>query len=145
GGTRGPGAPPARDGLPLRDARPGGVPLRQPERARQPGEQAAVPPGPCDRRVTPPFGSPTAMTPIPAPQALDRYFLEARRKLPDLAAILDRIGRGRDAAALDKDARLERIRRALEVLHDREGGRAERIQQIFSLDYDAGWERPQPR
>jgi hypothetical protein len=85
------------------------------------------------------------MTPIPAPQALDSYFLEARSKLLDLAAILDRIGRGRDGAALDKDPRLERIRRALEVLHDREGGRAERIQQIFSLDYDPAWERPQPR
>jgi hypothetical protein len=31
------------------------------------------------------------------------------------------------------------------VLHDRSGGRAERIQQIFSLDYDPAWERPQPR
>ena len=34
------------------------------------------------------------MTPLPATQALDRYFLEARSKLLDLAAILDRIGRG---------------------------------------------------
>jgi len=25
------------------------------------------------------------------------------------------------------------------------GGRAERIQKIFSLDYDAEWERPKPR
>jgi hypothetical protein len=85
------------------------------------------------------------MTPLPATQALDSYFLEARCRLLDLAAILDRIGRGRDAASLDADPRLERIRRALEVLHDRSGGRAERIQQIFSLDYEAGWERPQPR
>ena len=85
------------------------------------------------------------MTPLPAPQALDSYFLEARCKLLDVAAILDRIGRGRDSASLDADPRLERIRRALEVLHDRSGGRAERIQQIFSLDYEPGWERPQPR
>ena len=25
------------------------------------------------------------------------------------------------------------------------GGRAERIQQIFSLEYDAEWEKPKPR
>jgi hypothetical protein len=84
------------------------------------------------------------MTPLPAAKALDSYFLEARSKLLDLAAILDRIGRGRDAAGVGEDPRLERIRSALEVLHDRSGGRAERIQQIFSLDYDAAWKRPQP-
>ena len=85
------------------------------------------------------------MTPLPSTKALDNYFLEARSKLLDLAAILDRIGRGRDAGTTDKDPRLEKIRQALEVLHDRSGGRAERIQQIFSLDYDPAWERPQPR
>jgi hypothetical protein len=84
------------------------------------------------------------MNPLPAATALDAYFLEARSKLLDLAAILDRIGRGRDSAAVEEDARLEKIRRALEVLHDRSGGRAERVQQIFSLDYDPDWERPQP-
>jgi hypothetical protein len=85
------------------------------------------------------------MTPLPAAKALDAYFLEARSKILDLAAILDRIGRGRDAAGAGADPRLEKIRRALEVLHDPSGGRAERIQQIFSLDYDPSWERPQPR
>ena len=82
------------------------------------------------------------MTPLPAVQALDRYFLEARSKLLDLAAILDRIDRGQDAASMADDPRLDKIRQALEVLHDRSGGRAERIQQIFSLDYDPAWERP---
>jgi hypothetical protein len=85
------------------------------------------------------------MTPIPATQALDAYFLEARSKILDLAGILDRIGRGRDAASMSSDPRLDRIRRALEVLVDPSGGRAERIQQIFSLDYDSTWERPKPR
>jgi hypothetical protein len=85
------------------------------------------------------------MTPLPAAKALDSYFLEARSKLLDLAAILDRIGRGRDAAGLEADPRLERIRQALEVLHDQSGGRAERVQRIFSLDYDPAWEKPQPR
>jgi hypothetical protein len=86
-----------------------------------------------------------ALAPLPAARALDSFFLEARSKLLDLAAILDRIGRGADAGGVEPDARLARIRQALEVLHDQSGGRAERIQQIFSLDYDATWERPQPR
>ena len=85
------------------------------------------------------------MTPIAAPQALDAYFLEARSKILDLAAILDRIGRGRDAASVSAEPRLERIRRAVEVLLDPSGGRAERIQQIFSREYDPNWERPKPR
>jgi hypothetical protein len=85
------------------------------------------------------------MNPLPAPKALDAYFLEARSKLLDLAAILDRIGRGSGAAGVGEDPRLQKIRQALEVLHDVSGGRAERIQQIFSLDYDPGWKPPQPR
>jgi hypothetical protein len=31
------------------------------------------------------------------------------------------------------------------VLVDEGGGRAERVQKVFSLDYDPAWERPQPR
>ena len=85
------------------------------------------------------------MNPLPASKALDAYFLEARSKLLDLAAILDRIGRGSGAAGTSEDPRLQKIRQALEVLHDQSGGRAERIQQIFSLDYDPDWKLPQPR
>lgn len=82
------------------------------------------------------------MTPLTAPKALDAYFLEARCRILDLAAMLDRIGRGKDAATVGGDPRLARIREALEILHDESGGRAERIQQIFSLDYDPKWQRP---
>ena len=85
------------------------------------------------------------MTPLSAAKALDTYFLEARCKILEVAAILDRIGRGRDASATDNDPRVARIRESLEVLADHSGGRAERIQKIFSLDYDANWERPKPR
>ena len=49
------------------------------------------------------------MRPVSAVESLDRFFLEARSKLLDLAGILDRIGRGRDAASLAADPRLERI------------------------------------
>lgn len=85
------------------------------------------------------------MTPLPAAKALESFFLEARCKILDLAAILDRIQRGQDAAGLAADPRLEKIAQALEVLQDQSGARAERIQQIFSLDYDPQWKKPAPR
>ena len=77
--------------------------------------------------------------------ALDAYFHEARAKLLDVAAILDRITRGPNAAAVANDPRLAKILQALEVLHDESEDRAETIQQIFSLEYDPTWERPKPR
>jgi hypothetical protein len=85
------------------------------------------------------------MMPLPASKALDAYFLDARARLLDLAAILDRIGRGAGGAGQSADPRLANIRKALEVLADESGGRAERVQKVFSLDYDPTWERPQPR
>jgi len=85
------------------------------------------------------------MMPLSATKALDNYFFEARCKLLDVAAILDRVARGAGASGVESDPRLDRIRQALEVLHDQSGERAERIQQIFSLDYDPKWERPLPR
>jgi len=85
------------------------------------------------------------MQPLPAPAALNAYFLEARSKLLDVAAILDRIQRGPDADTVLADPRLARIREALESLLDGDGGRAERIQQIFSLDYDPAWAVPDPK
>ena len=85
------------------------------------------------------------MNALTSEQALNQFFLEARAKLLDLAAILDRIGRGEGRAAAEEDPRVARIRQALEALRDASGGRAERVQQIFSLAYDPNWERPQPR
>jgi hypothetical protein len=84
-------------------------------------------------------------SPLPAPRALDQFFLEARCKLLDLAAIFDRIGRGAGARKAGADLRWLKIQEALEVLRDESGGRAERIQKVFSLDYDPDWKRPQPR
>jgi hypothetical protein len=83
------------------------------------------------------------MNTLTAEQALDQYFLEARAKLLDLAAILDRIDRG--PGDTSGDPRLKNVARALEVLGDGSPARAERVQQIFSLDYDPAWKRPEPR
>jgi hypothetical protein len=85
------------------------------------------------------------MTPLPAARALDQYFLDARSRLLDLAATLDRIGRGADAAAVAADPRMARIRQALEVLLGGDGNRAEQVQRVFSLEYDPDWVRPQAR
>jgi hypothetical protein len=85
------------------------------------------------------------MTPLPAARALDQFFLDARSRVLDLAATLDRIGRGADPAAAAADPRAKLLRQALEVLLSDASNRAEQVQQVFSLAYDAGWERPQPR
>lgn len=86
------------------------------------------------------------MTPLPAPQALDAFYLDARSRLLDLAATLDRIDRGADAVAARSDPRLARLRAGVELLLAAgSGGRAEAVQRLFSLDYDPAWERPSPR
>jgi hypothetical protein len=85
------------------------------------------------------------MQPLPAASALDQYFLEARSRLLDLAAILDRVGRGDDACSVDADPRVARIEKALEVLRSDAPNKAELIQKLFSLDYDPNWKRPEPR
>lgn len=85
------------------------------------------------------------MTPLSAAEAIDKYFLEARCKLLDLAAILDRIDRGANGPAVAKDARVGRIREALTVLLNAPAARAEQVQQLFSQSYDPSWKRPDPR
>jgi len=79
------------------------------------------------------------ITSLPAAEVLNRYFLELRSKLLDIAAILDRLDRG---GPLPADARLGQIRQALQELASSTPGRAERIQLIFSRPYDPNWERP---
>jgi hypothetical protein len=85
------------------------------------------------------------MNALPAAKALDAFFFEARSKILDLAAFLDRIERGDNATAIHGDPRLDKIRRALHTLLEDGNDRAERVQTIFSLDYDPNWERPKPR
>lgn len=85
------------------------------------------------------------MTPLAADKALEAYFLDARARLLDLAATLDRIGRGANSARALADPRARKLRQALEILLARSDGRAEAVQQLFSLDYDPDWKRPLPR
>jgi len=81
------------------------------------------------------------LTPLPATQALDTYFLDARARLLDVAAILDRIDRGGGTS----DPRLERIQQAIRTLGEVGPDRAAHVQELFSLPYEADWERPTPR
>ena len=83
------------------------------------------------------------MNALTARAALDAAFFEARSKLLDLAAILDRIDRG--DGDLGPDAHLALLREGTQALLGDGPGRAERVQRIFSLPYDAAWERPKPR
>ena len=77
--------------------------------------------------------------------ALDGVFLDIRHRLIDIGAMLDRIDRAGDAgeaaAERSNDSRVDPIRAALAVLTDGGGGRAERIQMIFSDPYDPDWRR----
>ena len=85
------------------------------------------------------------MTPLPATLALDQFYLEARSKLLDLAAIFDRIDRGENPESAAADTRLHRLRAALTILQDDKTNRAESVQKLFSLEYDPSWVKPKPR
>lgn len=76
-------------------------------------------------------------SPLTAAEVLNREFLEVRARLLEVAAALDRIDRGKGSRMAD--SRLENIRRALAVLADDQGGRAERLQMIFSQPYSDHW------
>lgn len=70
-------------------------------------------------------------------EVLDRDFLETRWLILQLAAALDRLDRA--GSPNEGDARVEQLRKALGVLNGDEAERAERVQLIFSREYDPNW------
>lgn len=72
---------------------------------------------------------------IPSPRTgvglVSEYFIENRTRLLEVASYLDRLDRTGDPAAGD-DFRMRAFREALAVLCDREPGRVNRIQMIFT-------------
>lgn len=80
-----------------------------------------------------------------AQQVLDREYLEIRCKILELAASFDRLdsAAGADDPTADQtladDPRLKLIRQALQELSSDETDRAERVQLIFSRQYDEDW------
>ena len=70
--------------------------------------------------------------PLTKTQAVDRYFLEHRAKLLDLAAFLDRCDRCQDHDASTADYRLSAMRQAIALLIDDKPDRARRILEQLS-------------
>lgn len=68
-----------------------------------------------------------------AQQVLDTYFLEARCKLIEVAATLDRIDRAPNTDQIKTDPRLAFIRDALKILESNSPNRAEQIELRYSL------------
>lgn len=76
---------------------------------------------------------------MPAPQVLDREFLEIRAKILELAASLDRLDRGGGDVA--DDPRMTLVRGGLSILSQDDPGRAERMQLLFSQPYEDAWRK----
>ena len=76
-----------------------------------------------------------------AEEWLDRTFNEMRHRVLSLAADFDRIDRAEGAPAAAPDPRIARLREAIGVLLDGGTDRAERVQMVFSLPYDAEWRK----
>ena len=76
-----------------------------------------------------------------AGDVLDRHYLELRCEILNLAAALDRIERSDGYAAVAGDGRLARLSKGLEILGTSGTDRAERVQLLFSDEYQSGWNR----
>jgi hypothetical protein len=83
--------------------------------------------------------------PLTAEAALNRYYLETRCKIIEIAANLDRVDRGTGGGSVRNDPRFAKIRDAVGALLADKEGRAEQCQMIFSLPYDSGWRAPNAR
>ena len=70
--------------------------------------------------------------PMPRDAVVDRYFLEHRAKLLDVAAFLDRLDRSEAPDDADEDFRVEALQRAIALLIDEKGERAKRVLELFS-------------
>lgn len=79
--------------------------------------------------------------PAAASAIFDQVFLSARARVLEVAAILDRLDRAPGFHNLAGDARFQQLRESMAVLLGGQGGRAERIQQVFSDPYDPEWVR----
>ena len=75
--------------------------------------------------------------PMPAPEVLDREFLEIRAKILEVAASLDRLDRGE--GDIRSDDRYQQLCQGIEILKESDVDRAERVQTLFSLPYDPQW------
>lgn len=77
------------------------------------------------------MGADAGTCPLTQRELLERYFMDHRVQLLDLAAFLDRLERARELDAGD-DFRLRSLRQAVAVLADEHGDRVQRVQMLFS-------------
>ena len=80
--------------------------------------------------MTQPNDQPTC--PMPRDQVVAQYFLESRAKLLDVAAFLDRLDRSEMSEDADEDFRVEALQRAIALLIDEKGERAQRVLELLS-------------
>ena len=73
-------------------------------------------------------------------EVLNRDFLETRSRILEVAAALDRLDRAATHRGEAPDRRLAQLRQAIEALLEPGPGRAETVQRLFSLDYEADWQ-----
>jgi len=69
----------------------------------------------------------------------DADFLAIRHAILDVAAGLDRLDRGLCSNSPANEPRRQQLRRALDVLSEKDAGRAEQVQMVFSRPYDSRW------
>jgi hypothetical protein len=74
---------------------------------------------------------------LDAPEVLNREFLEIRARLIQVAALLDRLDRA--SGTVSSDPRIAGIYQAIDVLANPGPGRAEKLQLIFSRQYETDW------
>ena len=84
-------------------------------------------------------GNPTVPNAMPANEVLDREFLEIRAKVLELAASFDRLERGE--GLVTADPRYQLIQDGIKILQERQDGRAERVQLLFSQPFEADWRK----
>ena len=72
-----------------------------------------------------------------AQQILDHEFLDIRSRILDVASSLDRIQRA-DGDVADDD-RMKKLSEALQIALSSDPHRAEKIQLLFSREYDEDW------
>lgn len=72
-------------------------------------------------------------------QILEREYLEMRARVLELAACLDRIDRA--DGKVDDDQKLADILKGIEILSDSTSDRAERVQLLFSKNYQENWQQ----
>ena len=72
-----------------------------------------------------------------AQHTLDHEFLDIRSRILDVASSLDRIQRA--DGDVSSDERMKKLRDALQIALSDDPHRAEKIQLLFSREYDEHW------